>query len=185
MSGHKKLLKKEKTALLVIDLQEKLLPYVWRRDFVVENLGKMIGTARILDMPVIVTEHYPRGLGATVPEIRELFEDFRPMEKIIFGALDQPEVLAAVESLEVENLLVTGIETHICIAQTALQALREGYRVHVISDAVSSRTEENWKVGIERIRDAGCTVSSTEMAIYELLHRAGTPEFKQVLELIV
>ncbi len=188
MINRNELLKREKTALLVIDLQEKLLPHVWRKDFIVDNITKLIGTARILDIPMVVTEHYPGGLGPTVREIAGLFEDFDPIGKIIFGAVDQPEVLDRLRELKdlgISDLVIIGIESHICIAQTALQALHQGFRVHVVSDAVSSRTEENWKVGIERTRDAGCIISSTEMAIYELLYRADGAEFKEVLKLII
>jgi len=185
VSKQKKLLKKERTALVIIDMQEKLLPHVWRSDFIVENLGKLIQSAQVMDLPIVATEHYPRGLGITVSEISGFFEDFQSIEKIIFGAVDVPEVLARLKEMHVNFLLIAGIETHICIMQTALQAIREGFQVHVVSDAVSSRTEENWRVGLERIRDAGGTISSTEMAIYELLYQAGTREFKEVLKFIV
>ena len=185
MSKQNGLLNKDRTALVVIDLQAKLLPSVWRHEVVVKNLERLIGSARVLGIPMVITEHYPKGLGATIPGIAGLFENFQPIEKIIFGAVDVPGVMARLRELDVENLIIVGIETHICIMQTALQAMREGFRVHVISDAVSSRTEENWNVGLERIRDAGGVISSTEMAIYELLYRAGTPEFREVLKFFV
>ena len=146
-----------------------------------ENLGKLIQSAQVMDLPIVATEHYPRGLGITVSEISGFFEDFQSIEKIIFGAVDVPEVLARLKEMHVNFLLIAGIETHICI----MQAIREGFQVHVVSDAVSSRTEENWRVGLERIRDAGGTISSTEMAIYELLYQAGTREFKEVLKFFV
>ena len=171
-------------ALFVIDIQEKLLPPIFERERLVRNSQLLIRLAGILKMPVLLSTQYSKGLGNTVPEVASLLPDVSPIEKQAFSCFGSDVFCSALKRLP-ENrntVVVCGMESHICVAQTALAALREGYLVHVASDAVSSRTEWNWKIGLERMRAAGAVISSTEMIIYEALGSSGTLEFKDMLK---
>jgi nicotinamidase-related amidase len=171
-------------ALAVVDIQEKLLPPIFEKERMVRNSQLLIRLAKILDMPVLLSTQYTRGLGPTVPEIASLLPQVTPIEKNEFGCFNNDNYCARVKSLpgDRNTLLVCGMESHICVTQTALGALNSGYIVHVASDAVSSRSEWNWKIGLERMRQAGAMISSTEMMIYELLRVAGGPAFKEMLQ---
>jgi nicotinamidase-related amidase len=170
------LLDPKNTTLLVIDVQEKLLPAIWERQRVVSNVTKLLRLARILELKTVPTTQYCRGLGPTVAEIAGLL-DRRPIDKTSFGCFGDPRIAAELDG----TLLVAGIETHICVCQTVLGALEAGFPVHVAADATSSRTAANMQVGIERMRAAGAVISSTEMAIYELLGRSDRDEFRRML----
>ncbi len=176
------LLRPDATALLVIDLQERLLPQIWEKDRVLANVAKLLELARLLKLPAIPTTQYSRGLGPTAPEVARLLAE-TPMDKTSFGCLGDAGISKRLERdvPRTHTLLVAGIETHICVAQTVLGAIGAGYRVHVVSDATSSRSASNAAVGLERMRAAGAVISSTEMAIYELLSRSDREEFKQML----
>jgi len=178
------LISREGTALIVIDVQEKLFPHIYGRGDVVRNICRLIRFAKIVGMPIILTEQYPKGLGKTIPEIKELTPGIKPIEKIEFSCFRTPIFEDALRRLNVKTLIIVGIETHICVSQTAIEGLSRGYKVCVIGDAVSSRRLEDKIIGIERMRQSGVIISSTEMVIYEILGRAGTPEFKEVLKLV-
>jgi len=169
--------------LAVVDIQEKLLPSIHEKEGVVRNAQLLIRLAGILGLPVALSVQYPKGLGQTVPEIASLLEGVKPIEKLEFGCFGNADYCSAISRLAGRNtLLVCGIETHICVTQTVLGALNQGLNVHVAADAVSSRTELNWKIGLERMREAGAVISSTEMMIYEVLGKSGTPAFKEILQ---
>lgn len=176
------LLKPETTALLVIDVQERLLPQIWEKDRLVGNIVKLLRLARILRMKVLPTVQYAQGLGPTTPEIAALLQE-TPVDKRSFGCMGD-ETFRRTLAADVpagHTLLVAGIETHICVTQTVLGAREAGYAVHVAGDATSSRSASNMQVGLERMRGAGAVISSTEMAIYELLGRSDRREFKEML----
>ena len=178
-------LRPERTALVVVDLQEKLLPAVASRDRILRNSVLLLKLADILGLPVLLTTQYSRGLGPTVPEVLEAAPAAVPLDKVSFGCFGSPEFLDRLKGLGArDQLVVAGIESHICIAQTVLGALERGYAVHVASDAVGSRSEENRAVGLGRMERAGALVSSTEMAIYELLGRSDGSAFKKMLPLL-
>ena len=170
-------------ALIVVDIQERLLPPIFNKDELVKNAQLLVRLANILELPTIVTTQYVKGLGAIVPEIASLLNGAEPVDKLQFGCFGCNEFRSALRSVPTNRntLLVCGMETHICVMQTVLGALNGGYLVHVASDAVGSRAQSNWEVGIDRMRTAGAVISSTEMMIYELLRSSGTPEFKQML----
>ena len=173
----------QECALIVIDIQERLLPPIYEKERLVRNSPLLIRLANILSMPVVLTTQYVKGLGAVVPEIASLLPELKPLDKLEFGCFGNSEFCSNVARLRGRNtLLLCGMETHICVLQTALGALNQGHLVHVAADAVSSRTELNWKLGLERMRDAGAVISSTEMMIYELLGKSGSPEFKEMLK---
>lgn len=170
-------------ALVVIDIQQKLLPPIFNKEQLVRNTSLLVRLAKILGIPTLLTTQYARGLGATVPEITALLDGVEPIDKVEFGCFGKDTFCSAVKSLpgNRNTMLLCGMETHICVMQTALGALEQGYLVHVASDAVGSRAESNWKVGLERMRDAGCVISSTEMMMYELLRQSGSAAFKELL----
>jgi len=176
-------LEADQCALLVIDIQEKLLPPIFQKEQMVKNAQLLIRLAGILKIPRLMTVQYPKGLGNTVPEIASLVPETQAIDKQMFSCFGS-DVFCSVLKRQPGNrntLLLCGMESHICVMQTALAALRDGYIVHVASDAVSSRTEWNWKIGLERMRAAGAIISSTEMMIYELLRSSGAPAFKELL----
>ena len=173
------------SVLAVIDIQEKLLPSIHDKERLLSNSQLLIRLANVLGLPVVVSTQYAKGLGPTVPSILSLLPDTRPVDKLEFGCFANGEFCSAISLLAGRNtLLLCGIEAHICVMQTALGALGQGLQVHVVADAVGSRTELNWKLGLDRMRDAGCVISSAEMMIYELLDKSGSPAFKEMLQYI-
>jgi nicotinamidase-related amidase len=175
-------LQAEQCALIVIDIQENLLPPIFQKEQLIKNAQLLTRLAGILQVPTLATTQYAKGLGNTVPELRSLIPE-DGIDKQIFSCFGSDVFCSMLKRLpgRRNTLLLCGMESHICVAQTALNALREGYLVHVASDAVSSRTEWNWKIGLERMRAAGAVISSTEMMIYELLRSSDTSAFKQML----
>jgi nicotinamidase-related amidase len=176
-------LQPEQCALVVIDIQEKLLPPIFQNEQLVKNAQLLIRAATILNIPALVSTQYAKGLGATVPEIASLLAGTEAIDKTLFSCFGSEAFCAVLKRLpgQRDTLLLCGMESHICVTQTALGALREGYLVHVASDAVSSRTEWNRKIGLERMRAAGAVISSTEMMIYELMRSSSSAAFKELL----
>lgn len=177
----KNLIVKEDSVLVVIDVQEKLMPVIANGEKVTDNVVRLLKFSQIIGLPVILTEQ--ENLGATLPEIRDLIPDTRPIPKLVFNCFRSDEFEKAVQETGRNTLILTGVETHICVAQTALHALPQ-FTVHVVSDATSSRTVENCNIGLERMRQSGAVITSTEMLIFELLQRAGTDEFRTTLPLV-
>jgi len=167
--------------LLVIDIQDKLIPFIAHKEKMVENIVKLIKFSKIVGIPVIVTEQ--EKLGDTVPKIKAELPELLPIRKICYSCFSCEEFVNSLKKLDRNTLIITGMETHICIAQTAFHAIPE-FLVHIVSDAVSSRFVENWTVGIDRMRASGAIISSTEMAIFEILRQAGTDEFRATLPLV-
>lgn len=170
--------------LVVVDIQERLLPAIFQQERVRENSLHLVKGAAALRVPVFVTEQYRKGLGPTVPEIAAAIPGFAPMEKLAFSACGAEGFVGALEGKQVSDVILCGIEAHVCVTQTCLDLLDRGFRVFVAADAVSSRTPENYGAGVDRMRAAGAVIASTEMVLFELLEKAGTAEFKQVLGLI-
>src|SRR5215471_7371995 len=170
-------------ALIVVDIQEKLLPPIWQKEQMVRNSQLLIRLAGILKIPALVTTQYARGLGNIVPEIASLLPESSPIDKLMFSCFGSDVFCSLLKRLpgQRSTVLLCGMEAHICVMQTALAALREGYLVHVAADAVSSRTESNWRIGLDRMRAAGAVISSAETMIYELLRSSGTPAFREML----
>lgn len=172
------LLERDKTALVVVDVQEGFRPYASFAG-VADACRKLVQGARILDVPSVVSEQYPKGLGHTAPEVG--LEDEQPIEKTVFSA-------ARADGFDLHGrtqAVVCGIETHVCVSQTVHDLLGQGVEVHVPADAVGSRHELDYERGLERMERAGAVVSTVEAALFELLERAGTPEFKAVQKLIL
>src|SRR5580700_4809421 len=176
-------LEADQCALIIIDIQEKLLPPIFQKEQLLKNSQVLIRLAGILKIPQIATVQYSKGLGNTVPEIAALLPKTEPIDKQVFSCFGSDVFCSLLKRLpgQRNTVLLCGMESHICVMQTALAALREGYLVHVASDAVSSRAELNWKVGLQRMRAAGAVISSTEMIIYELMGSSGSPAFRELL----
>jgi nicotinamidase-related amidase len=169
-----------RTALVVVDLQERLLPAIDQGDRVLANTRLLLHLARALELPVLVTTQYRRGLGDTVADVRALAGD-ASIDKTAFGCFGDAGFRERLAALGRDRLLVAGVESHVCVAQTVLGALADGRVVHVVADAVGSRTAENRAIGLSRMERAGAVVSSAEMAVYELVGRSDSAAFKALL----
>jgi nicotinamidase-related amidase len=170
--------------LLLVDFQERLLPAISAAESVLANAVRLAKGAEILRIPVFVTEQYPKGLGPTVAGLKENLPSFTPWEKLTFSACGASGLVEALKKSNTTDVVLAGIESHVCVTQTCLDLLRLGLRVFVCADAVGSRTVENCRIGLERMRAGGALVVSTEMVLFEWLERAGTPEFKQIQALL-
>jgi nicotinamidase-related amidase len=177
-------LTRTRAGLVVVDVQQRLLPAIFEKERVLQNVLRLIQGAAILEVPVFATEQYPKGLGPTVPEVAAAIPGFAPMEKIAFSACGAAGFLTALKKRKVSEAILCGLEAHVCVSQTCLDLLYDGFRVFVAADAVSSRTPENYRLGLGRMRAAGAIIVSTEMVLFELLEQAGTVEFKQILNLV-
>jgi len=177
-------LHKEDAVLLIIDIQERLAVVMKERDSVVKNTEHLIELAKMIKMPVVVTEQYPKGLGRTVPELQSVLPENAPVEKISFDCCRQSGFLEELKAHNKKTVIIAGMETHICVLQTCIGLLRTGVNVHLVGDAVCSRTEENRRTGIEFMRDAGAVVTCTETVLFQLLKVAGTEEFKKISQRI-
>lgn len=181
-SKNAELITVEKSALVLIDIQERLMPVIDGRDLVLANAAKLLKFANIVGLPVVVTEQDK--LGSTLEPLRDDLAGVGVVSKITFDCFGESSFTDALSGLgDRTNLIVAGVEAHICVAQTVLSALAK-YNVQVIADAVSSRNPLNKEVALNRMGKAGAVVSSTEMVIYELLKQAGTDEFKATLKLV-
>jgi nicotinamidase-related amidase len=174
-------LNREDSILVLVDIQEKLAAAVLDRQKVVSNVLRLVKFAKLIGLPIVVSEQ--QKLGPTVPEIKSELPHYDPVSKLAFDCFAVGEFREKVEALARRSLIVAGLETHICVSQTAISGLSQ-YTVHGVSDAMSSRSLQNWEVGIDRMRQHGVVITSTEMVIYELLEKAGTDEFKAALTLI-
>lgn len=170
--------------LLVVDIQARLLPHVGERTRVVLQAVRMIRAAREMELPITVSEQYPQGLGASDPRIVEAASDAARIEKVAFSVCGEPEARERIVSLLRPQVLLVGIETHVCIQQTAFDLLGEQMRPIVLADAVGSRRVSDHEIALQRMRAAGITVTSVESAIYELMGRSGTELFKRILPLV-
>jgi nicotinamidase-related amidase len=178
------MLELDKCALVVIDIQEKLAQLMYRKEALLENAQKLIRGVQILDVPIIVTEQYPKGLGPTIREIAALFPDFKPLPKVAFSCCGDEGFQRELLAVDRRQVLICGIETHVCVYQTAVDLLASGYEVEVVADVVSSRTAENREVALQRMRDEGAGITSTEMALFDLMKVAEGPKFKEVSKIV-
>ncbi len=174
---------RENSQLLIVDVQEKLLPHIPVRDLIVENCGRLIQGAQLLDVPVFATEQYPKGLGSTDKAIAESLGAVP--EKVRFSCA---EVLnwpgAAERSDDRHQVVVAGIEAHVCVLQTVLDLLGLGYQVFVVADSVASRSKFDWQVALDRMSSSGAVVTTTESVLFEWCEVAGTEEFKSISRLV-
>ncbi|MBW2466031.1 MAG: isochorismatase family protein [Deltaproteobacteria bacterium] len=173
----------ERCCLMIVDPQDRLMAAIFEAERVVRNASLLIHCAKTLDIPILATTQYKKGLGPYVPELEELVSDVPRIDKIEFNCFANPDVTEMQNSLpkSIDTVILTGAEAHICIFQTAMGALKSGYQPWIAADAVSSREKRNAELALSRMQALGMTVGPTEMAIYELLHKAGSPAFKAML----
>ena len=172
-----------KTAFVLIDIQERLLPHISNHEEVVANANKLIKGAEILGIELLVTEQYPKGLGHTDKKI-EMPTESDLTEKICFSCIQSDEFLGKLKQRRIKSLVLFGIETHVCVFKTALDALRKKFEVHIVADAVGSRTDKNRNIAIKRMENAGAYIVSTEMILFQMIDEAGNDTFKAISQLI-
>jgi nicotinamidase-related amidase len=175
------------TGLIVIDVQEALASAMKEkiRDKIVRQTIVLIEAAKILDLPIVVTEQYPKGLGPTLPEVRDALGDrYRPLEKLSFSIMGERYIANAVEKTSARHLILAGMETHVCVLQSALDLRDAGFLPLISADAVCSRTELDWETSISSMRDAGVGIGTVEQFLFLLLERAGSDQFKEISRLL-
>ena len=175
------LIEREDSLLVIVDMQERLFPVMAEKEALKDQVVKLARFSKIVGLPVIVTEQ--EKLGTTLPEIKEALASVPPIPKVDFNCFGCEAFGKRVQELDKRTLILCGIEAHICVAQTGLYAASD-YQVHVVADAIASRSPENRRIAMERMSQRGITITSTEMVIYELLRKAGTDTFKEVLKLV-
>jgi nicotinamidase-related amidase len=178
------LIERDKSCLLVVDVQEKLAPAMAESTAVIRNAGILMQAAARLAIPLLVSEQYPQGLGATVPELRALAPDSARFAKLSFSCAADPGLLQRVKEAQRSLIVIAGLEAHVCVLQSALGFRQAGYGIVVVADAISSRTPANREAALQRLRENGVEVATTEMVVFEWLGQAGTPEFKDLSRLI-
>jgi nicotinamidase-related amidase len=178
------MLKPENTFLLMIDIQIKLLSAMYEKEALLDNAQKLVKGLQLLDVPFIVTEQNPKGLGPTQPEISQLVPDFQPLPKFYCNSCHESEIYSVITGLKRKQVLLCGIEAHICVYQTALELLGSGYEVQVVTDVVSSRSIKNRDIALSRLQSEGAKLTTVEMALFELLQTAQSPKFKDVQKVI-
>ena len=174
----------KRSSLVVVDVQGKLAELMHDKESLFKNIEILIASAKILEIPIIWCQQTPKAIGVTIPRIARLLSDNEPVDKAAFSCFAHQPFADKLKSLNRPQVLLCGIETHICIYQTAADLLNAGYHVEAIADAVSSRTPQNKKIGLKRIKKIGANLNSTEMALFELLKTADHPKFKQIVKLI-
>ena len=175
---------KENTLGLVIDIQERLLPHIHQYEKMLSNTTILIDGLKVLNIPLLITEQYRKGLGPTVNEIQNKFDDFAPLEKMTFSCCDEDGFNRKLKELDRKNVIIFGIEAHVCVLQTALDLISDGYQPVVISDCISSRSIDDKLIAIERMRKEGAIVSSYESILFELARISGTEAFKAISKLV-
>lgn len=174
----------EETAAVVIDIQERLLPHIQEGDIILRNCLKLIEGLKILSVPVLITQQYTKGLGPTVTSIVKLFPEFRYVEKGTFSCCGEPAFEKEIERLSKDNIILCGIETHVCVLQTCLDLLASGRRPVVVEDCVSSRKVNDKMVAIERMRQEGAIITTFESLLFELTRQAGNDIFKSISAIV-
>ncbi len=178
-------LKIDNTLVVVVDMQEPFLQDIFDRERLLNNVRILLQGARIMHLPILCTTQYAKRMGDTIPEIKELLPPLLPpFDKIDFSCYRSVPFVSELQRSGKKQILLCGVETHICINQSAHDLTAAGYQVHVVADAVSSRTEMNWRLGLDKMRQGGVLLSSVEMALYEMMETAGTPEFKAILPIV-
>jgi nicotinamidase-related amidase len=174
----------ENTVLVIIDIQDKLFRAMYEKDRLLDNTRKLIEGCDVLDIPMLLTEQYPKGLGRTVPEIRQLIPEISPIEKLSFSCWGDSGFYRALTGLGRKQVLLAGIEAHVCVYQTAADLAGAGYETQVVADCVSSRTRENRGISLQRIGDTGASITTMEMALFELLKTADNEKFRTISNIV-
>ena len=174
----------DRSCLIVVDVQCKLAELMYAKDTLFKNIQILIKACKILSVPILYCQQTPQAIGVTVPQIANLLTDCQPINKATFSCCGDSQFNEKLIALDRRQILVCGIEAHVCIYQTSVDLIKKGFTVETIADAVSSRTVENKDIGLERMAAKGVIISSTEMALFELMRTAENPNFKELIKLI-
>ena len=180
-------LQRDDTLLVVVDVQERLMPVIHEAELVVRNIERLVRGAHTLGIPIVVTEQYVKGLGPTVSSLREALEataGYAPIEKMCFSSAGCMDFMVRLEAAKRQQVILCGVEAHVCVHQTAMDLLDSDYRVYVAADAVSSRDPRNRDTALSRLESEGGFRTSTEMALFELTTESGTDEFRAISRLV-
>lgn len=177
-------LKGDNAVLVVVDVQGKLAQLMWRKEALFDNLQRLVKGARVLELPVVWVEQNPEGLGPTIPELTALLEGVKPVSKFSFSCCGTPAFVEALGKTGRRQVVLCGIETHVCVYQSAMDMLAMGYEVHVASDCVSSRCRDDRDIGLEKMRALGASVTGVETALFEMLGEASGDKFKAILKIV-
>jgi nicotinamidase-related amidase len=178
------MLRLENAVLVMIDIQSKLWNVMSEKEILLENARRLVKGIQVLGIPIILTEQNPGGLGPTVPELMQLMPEIKPLTKLSFSCWREQGFQQALRSSGRKQILICGIESHICVYQTTLELLKTGYEVQVVADVVSSRVVRNRDIALSRMQSEGAKLTVTEMAFYELLQTAESPRFKEMLKVV-
>lgn len=181
--SHPHLASAERAVIVVVDMQEPFLRTIFERERVVANVERLLKGAKVLRVPTVSTIQNQKAMGDAIPEIRGLLPS-PPLDKMTFSCYADRRFSTDIDRSGRKQIILCGVESHICVCQTALGMLDAGFQVQVCADAVSSRTEANWRIGIEKVRQAGGLVTSTESVLFEMLQEAGTSDFREILQIV-
>lgn len=183
MEIDKFIINRKNSILVIIDVQQRYLPHLEESEIMLKNIGILMQASKKLSIPTIITEQYPQGLGHTDTELSRL-NPIKPVEKISFSSCGEDNFNSEIKKTNRSHVILTGIETHVCVLQTALDLIKNGYCVHLVEDAVRSRQELKRKIGTELMRQAGVVITCTETIIFQWLEKSGTSEFKEIQKLV-
>ncbi len=178
------LLSRDGSVLVAVDYQEKLMPHIYGKEAVLKKAELLLFAAQTLEIPVVATEQYPKGLGGTVPEVKAAIPSFAPVEKNCFSCAGEPEFSRRLAALGRKQIVLMGVEVHVCVAQTALELASQGNSVYVVVDASGSRHPTDAHVALRRLESAGVGLVTAEGVVFEWLRRAGTDEFKAISRMV-
>lgn len=178
------ILKKEESVLVAIDFQEKLMPAMKMKEELEATVGKLIKGCKILNLPIIVSQQYTKGLGETIPTIKEAIGDFEPIEKTSFSCCGETTFMEALKQTGKKTVIITGIEAHICVQQTVLELLEQGYNVFLVNDCIGSRNNNDKKYAVRRMTESGAIGTTYESVLFELCKNAKADGFKEISKLV-
>ncbi|MGP8154864.1 MAG: hydrolase [Smithella sp.] len=178
------MINRETAVLVIIDIQGNLAQAMFDKENLFSNTIELIKGFKVLNVPVIVTEQIPQKLGPTIPQIAAELDGIKPIAKESFSCWEDVHFREHLEALSHRHIVLLGIETHVCVYQTALDLISNGYDVHLVADAISSRTPENRQIGIDAMKSAGTKITSTEMVLFELLRTAADPKAKELFKIV-
>jgi nicotinamidase-related amidase len=184
MNKNKNLFQKENSALLIIDIQEKLLPVILGHQRLIENTLKLINGFKTLNVPIFYTEQYAKGLGSTEPNIKLALKNISPIDKTTFSCCGNDNFLTSLKQNNIERIAVCGVESHICVLQSTLDLIANGFKVHIAADAVSSRRQFDLDIALKRMENNGAQISLTESILFEILDISGTDEFRAISKIV-
>ena len=184
MKKHERILRREKSALLIIDIQERILPVIFEYERVVQNSIKLIKGFKTLGLPVYFTEQYPKGLGPTSSALKEALEDLKAVEKMSFSCSGAGDLFKTLIDKNISQVIVCGVESHVCVQQTVLDLIENGFQVNIAADAVSSRRKFDYEIALERMRANKAEITTSESILFELLNVCGTNEFKEIIKIV-